>query len=61
MPYFDSIEPICAACEKLLSDGNKLGLLSRELTELTRPLAGQNASEKVAKIVLEMCDLSTLA
>lgn len=54
MPYFDSIEPIYAACEKLLSDSGKLGLLSRELTELTRPLMGQNVSKKVAHIALSM-------
>ena len=54
MPYFDSTEPIYQACEKLLSDGGKLSLLSKELTALTRPLIGQNASQKVARIALEM-------
>jgi lipid-A-disaccharide synthase len=54
MPCFDSIEPIYAACEKLLSDSGDLARLSRELTELTRPLVGQNVSAKVAKIALEM-------
>jgi lipid-A-disaccharide synthase len=54
MPYFNSVEPIYAACEKLLSDGNNLARLSRELVGLTLPLVGGNVSEKVAKIAFEM-------
>ncbi|MDO8303896.1 MAG: lipid-A-disaccharide synthase [Sedimentisphaerales bacterium] len=54
MPYFDSTEPIYQACEKLLSDTERLTRLGGELTALTQPLIGQNASEKTAKIALEM-------
>jgi lipid-A-disaccharide synthase len=54
MPYFDSIEPIYQACEKLLSDSEILARMSKELAVLTRPLTGQNVSGKVASIVLEM-------
>jgi lipid-A-disaccharide synthase len=54
MPYFDSIEPTYEACERLLSDSQKLARLSGKLVALTRPLVGQNASENAAKIALEM-------
>ena len=54
MPYFDSTEPIYKACEKLLSDAKSLTHLSEDLTALTRPLIGENVSERVAKIALEM-------
>jgi lipid-A-disaccharide synthase len=53
MPYFTSTEPISKAIEQLLKDSNKLADVSRELVELTSPLAG-NAGQKVARIVVEM-------
>jgi lipid-A-disaccharide synthase len=53
MPYFDSIEPIYQACEKLLSEA-QLAALSKELVQLTAPLIGGKTAEKVAQIALEM-------
>jgi lipid-A-disaccharide synthase len=54
MPYFDSIEPIHSACENLISDKKKLTSLNAELAALTRPLVGQNASQNVVKLAIEM-------
>jgi lipid-A-disaccharide synthase len=54
MPCFSSIEPIVKSIEQLLEDRQNLSLLSAELIELTEPLAGQKAGEKVAKTALEM-------
>ncbi len=56
MPYFTSIEPIVESIEHFLSDKNKLAQLSRELTELTKPLAEKKAGEEVARVVAEMLD-----
>jgi lipid-A-disaccharide synthase len=54
MPYFDAVEPIYQACQTLISDKAGLQALSRELIELTRPLVGGNASDRVAQLVIEM-------
>jgi lipid-A-disaccharide synthase len=54
MPYFASIEPIVASIEQLLSDRSELVRISRELTELVKPLASKEASGEVADILVEM-------
>jgi lipid-A-disaccharide synthase len=56
MPYFTSVAPIVAACEKLLNLPEKLSNLSNELAELTRPLARGNASQNVAQMVVKELD-----
>jgi lipid-A-disaccharide synthase len=56
MPYFTSTEPIVESIEHLLMDKDKLARLSRELTELTKPLAEKKAGEEVARVVAEMLD-----
>ena len=53
MPYFDSIAPIVAVCEKYLNSPEKLTGLSGKLAELTRPLANGNASQNVAQMIVE--------
>ncbi len=52
MPNFSSIDPIVASIDQLLQDKDALGRISRELTELTEPLAEKKACEEVAKIAL---------
>jgi lipid-A-disaccharide synthase len=52
MPYFSSIAPIVAVCEKLLNATEKLSSLSHLLAELTKPLAGSKASQNVAQMIL---------
>lgn len=52
MPYFSSIAPIVAVCEKLLNAPEKLADLSSELAELTKPLSCGNASQNVAQMIL---------
>ena len=54
MPYFNSIEPIFGKCSALLNNTNKLKNLSRELVNLVEPLARGKASDKVARLALEM-------
>jgi lipid-A-disaccharide synthase len=54
MPYFSSIEPIVETIERFLDDRNKLAQLSGELVQLAEPLGAASASEKVARIVVEM-------
>ena len=54
MPYFNSIEPIVEAIERLLKDAGQLARLSQSLTKLTEPLAQKNARQEVARIALEM-------
>lgn len=56
MPYFASIEPIAEYIGKTLEDTNQLTKISEELVQLTYPLAGVNASEKVAKVIISMLD-----
>jgi len=53
MPYFSSVAPIVAACEKYLHSPEKMSNLSVELAELVKPLAGGSASQNVAKMVIE--------
>jgi lipid-A-disaccharide synthase len=53
MPYFPSIIPIVAVCEKLLNAPEKLADLSGELAELAKPLCCSNASQNAAKMVIE--------
>ena len=52
MPYFSSIAPIVAACEKLLNAPEKLSDLSGQLAELARPLVSGNASQNVAQMIV---------
>jgi len=56
MPYFYSIDPIAEAIEGLLSDRDKLSQLSSELIALAASIQLGNASQKVAKIAVEMLD-----
>ncbi|MHC4617520.1 MAG: lipid-A-disaccharide synthase [Planctomycetota bacterium] len=56
MPYFSSIDPIVQNIERLIADKGTLIRLSRELVDLTVPLRGNKASEKVAQIAGEMLD-----
>jgi lipid-A-disaccharide synthase len=53
MPYFDSIAPIVAVCEKYLNSPEKLTELSERLAYLTRPLSAGNASQNTAQMILE--------
>ena len=53
MPYFSSVAPIVAACEKHLNNADKLSSLSGELAELIKPITGTNASQNVAKMIME--------
>jgi lipid-A-disaccharide synthase len=52
MPYFTSIDPIVESIDGFLKDSDKLERLSRELTELTAPVAEKKACEEVARIAL---------
>jgi lipid-A-disaccharide synthase len=52
MPYFSSVAPIVAACEKFLNVPEKLSTLSDELAELTKPLACGKPSQNVAQMVI---------
>jgi lipid-A-disaccharide synthase len=56
MPYFSSVAPIVAACEKLLNVPEKLSNLSDELAELTKPLACGKTSQNVAQMVIEQLE-----
>ncbi len=56
MPYFASTEPIAEVIENLLADKSKLFRVSRELVELTEPLAANNAGEQVKEIVIKMLE-----
>ncbi len=53
MPYFSSITPIVAACEKLLNAPEKLAEISSALAELIKPLSRNDASQNTAKLVIE--------
>ncbi len=53
MPYFSSVAPIVAVCEKYLHSPEKMASLSAELAELIKPLADSSASQNVAKMVIE--------
>ena len=53
MPYFPSVAPIVAACEKYLHSPEKMSTLSAELAQLVKPLADGSASKNVAKMVIE--------
>ena len=53
MPYFSSIAPIVAACEKLLNAPEKLLSLSSRLAELAKPLASGKASQNVAQMIIK--------
>jgi lipid-A-disaccharide synthase len=53
MPYFSSVAPIVADCEKYLHSPEKMAKLSAELAELVKPLADSSASQNVAKMVIE--------
>ena len=53
MPYFSSVAPIVAVCEKYLHSPENLSNLSIELAQLVKPLAGTGASQNVAKMVVE--------
>ena len=57
MPYFNSTDPIVASIEQLIASNGKLARLSRDLTELTAPLARKKARDEVAKIAVEMLRL----
>lgn len=57
MPYFSSIAPIVAVCEKLLNLPQKLSDLSAELAELAKPLAGGNASQNISKMIIDQLDV----
>jgi lipid-A-disaccharide synthase len=61
MPYFSSVAPIVAVCEKLLNSPQKLAELSIELAELAKPLAGGNASQNVAKMITDQLDVGKQA
>ena len=52
MPNFSSIDPIVTSIDRLLQDKNALGKVSRDLAELTEPLAKKKACEEVAKIAV---------
>lgn len=54
MPYFNSTEPIYQTAKNLLEDPSAMANLSRELTELTSPLAEKNAEHEAVKLILEM-------
>ncbi|MHC4628648.1 MAG: lipid-A-disaccharide synthase [Planctomycetota bacterium] len=54
MPYFSSIEPIVARIDGYMQNRTELGKLSRELTDLTGPLAEKKACDEVAQIAVEM-------
>ena len=53
MPYFESIAPIVAVCEKYLNSPEKLTAMSENLAQLTRPLSAGNASQNTAQMVIE--------
>jgi lipid-A-disaccharide synthase len=53
MPYFDSVAPIVTACEKFLNAPDKLRELSGKLAKLTKPLTTGNASQNVARMIVE--------
>jgi lipid-A-disaccharide synthase len=53
MPYFSSIAPIVAVCEKLLNAPEKLLGLSGQLAELAKPLASGKASQNVAQMIIK--------
>ena len=53
MPCFSSTYPMVKACDKLLNDAKAMKLLSSELVELVKPLAQSDASENVARMVIE--------
>jgi len=52
MPYFSSIDPIVASIDGFMRDRAELARLSRELTELTGPLAKKKACRETAKIAV---------
>ncbi|MHC4259455.1 MAG: lipid-A-disaccharide synthase [Planctomycetota bacterium] len=54
MPYFSSIDPIVENIERFIEDTDSLAQLSSELVQLAEPLGAGSASEKVARIVVEM-------
>ena len=53
MPYFSSTYPMVKACDKLLNDAKAMKQLSGELVEVVKPLAQNDASENVARMVIE--------
>jgi len=56
MPYFSSIEPIVATVEHLLQGPRELSRLSGELVNLASTLGAGNASQRTARLVLDMLD-----
>jgi lipid-A-disaccharide synthase len=56
MPFFTSIAPVLKTIEELLEDKKRLAETSGELVKLTEPMAGKNAAQKVARIVIGMLE-----
>jgi hypothetical protein len=54
MPYFTSIEPIVDTAMSCLNDTSRLQKASADLIKLVKPLAGRDAAERVAGMVLKM-------
>ena len=54
MPYFSSIDPLVETVRSLIQDPERLTQTSRDLIEVTQPLAQQNTADTVARIALDM-------
>ncbi len=57
MPYFQSVDPIVQQVCTLIENREQLAQTSRDLIEITQPLAEQKTCTKVAEIVLDMLSL----
>lgn len=53
MPTFDSIDPLVDKALALARDPDQMAALSRELIDITLPLAQSKANEEVARIILD--------
>jgi lipid A disaccharide synthetase len=54
MPYFTSVDPIVQRVDGYVQDRNLLARTSNEMIDLVEPLTRKNASEEVARVVIEM-------
>ena len=54
MPYFTSIAPIVRTVEEYLANRDLLVRTSNELIDMVEPIAGKNAGEEAARVVLKM-------
>jgi lipid-A-disaccharide synthase len=54
MPYFTSIDPLVDISRSLIQDPKQLAQTSKDLIEITQPLAQKNTADTVARIALDM-------